>query len=75
VIGIESPGLTSSPAIGRYVAGLVCQRLHPDEKEDFIKNRKGILNPNNLPFEQRRELINRDPAYATHLPLRGHIEG
>ena len=23
LVGIESPGLTSSPAIGRYVAGMV----------------------------------------------------
>lgn len=42
VAGIDSPGLSSAPAIGEYVAELI-QTIYPAEiKNDFIKNRKGI---------------------------------
>ena len=34
--GIESPGLTSSPAIGEMVAGILKEKLHLEEKENFI---------------------------------------
>lgn len=44
VAGIESPGLTSSPAIGEYVAELV-RGIYPKEKKvDFKATRKGIPN-------------------------------
>ena len=33
--GIESPGLTSSPAIGEMVAGILKEKLHLEEKEKF----------------------------------------
>lgn len=34
-IGIESPGLVSAPAIGEYVAEMVCERLQPKCNTDF----------------------------------------
>ena len=41
VAGIESPGLTSAPAIGEYVAQIV-ENIYPAErKSDFIDTRKG----------------------------------
>ena len=33
--GIESPGLTSSPAIGELGAGILKEKLHLEEKENF----------------------------------------
>lgn len=63
--GIESPGLSSCPAIGVMVAGIVKEILHPEEKTDFIATRKGILNPNALTNEERNELIRKNPAYGT----------
>ncbi len=42
VAGIDSPGLSSAPAIGEYVAGLVRKILPAERKKDFISNRKGI---------------------------------
>lgn len=62
--GIESPGLTSCPAIGEMVADILCDRLRPREKEDFIAVRKGITNPALLPKEERMALIRKDPAYG-----------
>ena len=62
--GIESPGLTSSPAIGEMVAGILKEKLHLEEKENFIATRKGILDPNTLSKEERVTLIKEKPAYG-----------
>ncbi len=62
--GIESPGLTSSPAIGKMVREILCDALKPAEKADWIGKRKGILNPTNLSIEERNELIKKQPAYG-----------
>lgn len=62
--GIESPGLTSAPAIGKMAAGILREKLHLEEKDDFIAERKGILDPDTLTKEERAELIRREPAYG-----------
>ena len=62
--GIESPGLSSSPAIGRMAAELVRDHLLLRRKENFKATRKGIVNPAELPFEARRALIAERPAYG-----------
>ena len=62
--GIESPGLTSSPAIDEMVAGILKEKLHLEEKENFIATRKGILDPNTLTKEERVTLIKEKPAYG-----------
>ncbi len=61
---IESPGLSSSPAIGEYTAGLVAEKLGAEKKDDFNPIRKGLKKPNEMSFEQRAELINENPAYG-----------
>ena len=55
--GIESPGLTSSPAIGEMVGNLLRDKMNLEEKKDFISMRKGVLNPDTLDREQRNLLI------------------
>ncbi|MED9965404.1 MAG: NAD(P)/FAD-dependent oxidoreductase [Blautia sp.] len=62
--GIESPGLTSAPAIGERVAGILREKLGLEEKENFISKRKGILRPASLSFEERNALIRENPAYG-----------
>ena len=37
--GIESPGLTSAPAIGEMVAQILKEKMNLEEKEDFIATR------------------------------------
>lgn len=64
VAGIESPGLSASPAIGEYVADLVKDMLNLTEKEDFTPTRKGILNPAGMTIEERNALIRENPAYG-----------
>ncbi|MCR4693983.1 MAG: NAD(P)/FAD-dependent oxidoreductase [Pseudobutyrivibrio sp.] len=62
--GIESPGLTSSPAIGEMVANLLVEKLDLKKKEKWIGTRKDILNPAELSLEERNELIKKNPAYG-----------
>ncbi len=62
--GIESPGLTSAPAIGVMVAGIVKDILKPEPNPDFVGTRKGILNPEDMSLEERNELIRKQPAYG-----------
>ncbi len=62
--GIESPGLSSAPAIGEMVAEIVTQLLPLTEKSDFVSTRKGILRPETLSMEERNRLIREQPAYG-----------
>lgn len=62
--GIESPGLTSCPAIGEMVAQILKEKLELKEKETFCSTRKGILNPNTLSKEAHALLIKENPAYG-----------
>lgn len=62
--GIESPGLSASPAIGRKVAALVQEILDLQKKSHFISTRKGILDPKTLSFADRAALIRQNPAYG-----------
>ena len=62
--GIESPGLTASPAIGVMVADILQEKMGLVKKDNFIATRKGVLNPENLSLEERNELIKKNPAYG-----------
>lgn len=64
VAGIESPGLSSAPAIAELVGDLVGKILPLEQKEDFVATRKGILNPEEYSLEERNELIRQNPAYG-----------
>lgn len=62
--GIESPGLSSSPAIGRMVAEILKEKAQLTEKDNFIATRKGILDPKKLSREERSALIKEKPEYG-----------
>lgn len=63
--GIESPGLASSPAIGKMVADILKEKLHLEPNPGFTGTRKGILHPSSLSPEKRSELIRHNPEYGT----------
>lgn len=63
-VGIESPGLTSSPAIGVYMAEKVNNRLNLPENPDFVAERKGITKTRDMSPEEKAKLIEKDPAYS-----------
>lgn len=62
--GIESPGIASCPAIGEMIADLLREKMNLKRKADFVPTRQGIMNPNNLTFEERNRLIKENPAYG-----------
>lgn len=62
--GIESPGLTSAPAIGEYMAGLISEKLALPVNPSFDPIRKGVPKVKELPFEERAKLIRENPAYG-----------
>ena len=63
--GIESPGLSSAPAIAVDVAAMIREKLNLSEKADFIPTRKDILNPSALSPQEHNALIRENPAYGT----------
>lgn len=63
--GVESPGLTSCPAIGELVAEQVSRKLRLKKKKHFIAKRKGIFHPDSLSLEERNALIRENPVYGT----------
>ena len=62
--GIESPGLSAAPAIGKEIAQSIAEKLHAELNPDFKGKRSGILNPSGLTFEARNDLIRKNPAYG-----------
>ena len=65
VAGIESPGLTASPATAEFVAGLLREQgLALRERPAFSPVRKGPVRFHQLTRTQQKELIAKDPAYG-----------
>ena len=64
VAGMESPGLTSAPAVAEMVAQIVSGILPLKHKDIVISKRKGLIQPEHLTLEERNELILRNPAYG-----------
>lgn len=62
--GIESPGLSSCPAIGEMVAQILKEKLKLEVNSDFIPTRKGILDPKTLGKEEQIALIKAKPEYG-----------
>ncbi len=62
--GIESPGLTSAPAIGEYLAEKIAEKLALPEKKDFTPTRRGVPHIASLPLAERVEKIRENPAYG-----------
>ena len=63
-VGIESPGLSSAPAIGEYLSDAVAKKLNLPKKENFIPTRKAIPHLRDMDFAARQKLIAETPAYG-----------
>ena len=62
--GIESPGLTSSPAIGEAMSELIREKMNLQPNPDFNGRRTGVLDPKKLSREEYSELIHKKPEYG-----------
>lgn len=62
--GIESPGLTSAPAIGASLAEEIADYLELQPNPNFDGHRDGIVRFADKTSEEQRALIEKDPDYA-----------
>ncbi len=62
--GIESPGLTSAPAIGEMVSRIAAELLDAEPDPCFEGRRTGITDPKKLDAGELSELISANPSYA-----------
>ena len=63
--GIESPGLTSAPAIAKYVVETLVRGVITLEKnENFNGTRKPDYFFKHLTMEEKNEIIKKDPSYG-----------
>lgn len=62
--GIDSPGLSSAPAIGETLAQQIADKLGARAKDDFSSTRKDIPCVAESTPEEIAALIARDPAYG-----------
>ncbi len=65
VAGIESPGLASSPAIGKYVVEELVSKILPlKAKASYKKEVRPYVHPNKMSAEERDALIKSNPDYG-----------
>ena len=64
VAGIESPGLSSVPAIGVYVRDIMAGLTELCEKKEFCEHIKRITRISELSREEQNGLIQENPAYG-----------
>ncbi len=62
--GIESPGLTASPAIAKYVAEIVGGIIPLQAKKSFNGRREPENRFKELSLEEKNEIIKKDPSYG-----------
>ncbi len=63
-VGIESPGLTSAPAIGRRVSEMIREYLSLSGNPDFTAARKGMISMRRLSPVEREAVMEKNPAYG-----------
>ncbi len=65
LVGVESPGLTCSPAIALMVRDMVGEKLSLEEKGHFIAERDGFPGSfHDLAEEEKADLVAQDPDYG-----------
>lgn len=63
-VGIESPGLSSAPAIALYVEELLLQKLSAEKKADYKMTREAPVRFRHMSKDEREALIKKNPAYG-----------
>lgn len=63
-LGIDSPGLSAAPAIGKKLAGMVAKLKNPEEDPNFNPRRIGLKHFSSMSFDEKAALIKKDPKYG-----------
>ncbi len=63
-VGVESPGLSSAPAIAKYMAGLIADKYSLEKNEKFVAKRKAIPQFSHMTDEERAAIIKENPLYG-----------
>ncbi len=63
--GIESPGLSSAPAIGVFIADEIAKKAGASRNVSFNGKRTGIPHVAEMSMEERAALIKQDPSFGT----------
>ena len=64
VAGIESPGLSSAPAIALFVKDIILSKINAELKSDFIEEREEPVRFRHMTNDERKVLIEKNPAYG-----------
>jgi glycerol-3-phosphate dehydrogenase len=64
VAGIESPGLSASPAIALYVKDLLQSQLNLIPKDHYISTRKSMTYFKDASIEEKNAIIKNDPTFG-----------
>lgn len=62
--GIESPGLTASPAIGKYIAEKIAAKFGAEKKSDFQPKRQAFSHFRKLSDAEKNAVIAKHPEYG-----------
>ena len=64
VLGIESPGLSASVAIARYISELFEKEYQLPVNDEYKEDLKPMVKVNSLSIDERNRLIKENPAYG-----------
>lgn len=64
VAGIQSPGLSSAPAIALMVKDIVFEIINPEKNDSFNPIRKGFPKFREMNNDERRKLIEENPSFG-----------
>ncbi len=64
LVGIESPGMTSSVAIAKYVVELIAKDTVPDVNTNFIAECPGVITFSDKAPDEQAKLIYENPDYG-----------
>ena len=64
VAGIESPGLSASPAIALYVREILESQITLSKKQNYIKTRKSMTYFKDATIEEKNEIIKNNPSFG-----------
>lgn len=63
-VGVESPGLSSAPAIGKFIASEIADKYALCRNRDYNPKREAIPQFAHMTDEQRAEIIKKNPLYG-----------